>query len=170
LAVFALSFTLAGVCTGEATPEPDVVVVPVPEDGEGDADENWCCEYKNDAGEKRHALVDGAAECNDEFGGREGRWVSGAECIPCCCKSPNDPDDKKKGFNFELTTPVSCSVVGECLAGDHAKCSDGDDDDKDEARKPKNTPRPAPRNTRPAPGNRIERPGRDKSKGAPRPR
>ena len=80
LACCVLTFSFAGMCTGEVEKEPDVVVVPVPEDGEEDADENWCCEYKNDAGEKRHALVDGAAECNDEFGGRDGPAASAETC------------------------------------------------------------------------------------------
>lgn len=147
--VFAVSIVFGfGFMCGGAVDEDDdeeVVVVPVPEDGDDDG--NWCCEYEDDDGKKRFALTDGAAACNNEFGDRDGRWVSDSKCTPCCCKAPNDPDDRSKGNNFELTTAVACSAVGECLAADAKQCGGtrGGDD--------RAQPRPRPR---PSPGNKVD--------------
>ena len=116
-------FAFGAMCTGAGTDEAtdgeevdkdkEVVVVPVPEDGD---EEHWCCEYEDDEGAKKFALVEGPGECNDKFADMNGRWVSGNECTPCCCKSPNDPDNESKGHSFELTTPTTCADVGECAA------------------------------------------------------
>ncbi len=158
-----LAFALALACgSGESetpTEEPDVVVVPVPE-GDDDGkrkgkDEHWCCQYEDADGKQHYALTDGKAACTNEFGDRNGSWTSGNECTPCCCKAPNDPDDASKGKNFELTTAVACSAVGECLVADADQCKSG----KGRREKTKATPTPTPRpRSGPAPNERRTRP------------
>ena len=150
-----LVFMFAGMCGGggeEAAPEEDPVVVPVPtadaEGKEGEDGENWCCEYKDTEGAKQYALTEGPAECNTKYADQDGRWISGSQCIPCCCKTANDPEDAEKGDSFELTTPKSCSgASGECLAGDAAECSDGEEEVAEDKEQAKPRPRPKPRPT-----------------------
>ncbi|MFT4625543.1 MAG: hypothetical protein ACI8PZ_004211 [Myxococcota bacterium] len=149
--VFGFGFMCASGDT-EGEKDPDVVVVPVPDgDDDDDDDGNWCCEYEDDDGDKHFALTDGAAACNNEFGDRDGRWVSDSKCTPCCCKAANDPDDRSKGNNFELTTAASCSAVGECLAADAKQCGGDDDDDDDRGGSTRPSPRP-----RPTPGGSVD--------------
>lgn len=143
---------MCGMGETEAEPEKDVVVVPVPEDDEEDDDGNWCCQFEDADGVERFELTDGAAACNNEFGDRNGTWVNDSKCTPCCCKAPNDPDDSSKGNNFELTTAVACSDVGECLAADAKQCSEGGRRGGDKAKKPSPSPTP-----RPSPGRVDER-------------
>lgn len=141
-----LVFAFAGMCGGGEEPKnDDPVVVPVNDDKNGDDDEgNWCCEYKDDDGAKQYALTDGPAECNTKYADNDGRWVDGNQCIPCCCKAPNDPEDAEKGYTHELTTPKSCvSGSGECLAADADECAD----DEKAAPKPKPKPKPSERIT-----------------------
>jgi hypothetical protein len=119
-----------------ATDAPqDVVVVPVTE---GTGGPNWCCEY-SEGGVTRFALTGGKADCESEFGDRSGRWVDGAQCIPCCCKSPNDEGNLDLGYTYELTTPSSCAGSGTCVADTEATCKGG----KTTAA-PRPTPRPGP--------------------------
>ncbi len=144
LLAFSVVFAIGGTCMSgggeEAPEEDDPVVVPVEDDEDDDDDEDWCCEYKDDEGTTQYALVDGPSECNTEYGTKEGRYVSGNQCIPCCCKSPKDPDDAEKGDAYELTTPKSCAVNagGDCLKAEHEECTGkgggkgkGRDKDKD---------------------------------------
>jgi hypothetical protein len=106
-----------------ATPEPEVVVVPVPEDDrKKDQGPHWCCEFETAEGSKQYALVDGAAQCTSEYGDRKGAWVENAACTPCCCKSPNDAADLTKGYGYELSTAHACSATGECLAENAVEC------------------------------------------------
>lgn len=123
--------------------EPQVVIVPVPGDPGG---EHWCCEFVESAGgAKLYALVAGPAECNAKFADKEGRWMEGPQCTPCCCKSPNDKADPSKGDTYELTTPLTCAGTGVCLAADSKEC-DG------QAKTPEADPKPTepkPRNPPP---------------------
>lgn len=153
-----LVFAFAGMCGGAPAEDPkddDPVVVPVAdadEGEEGDDEGDWCCEYKDGDGASQYALTDGPAECNTKYADQDGRWVSGNQCIPCCCKAPNDPDDAEKGHSFELTTPKSCVAgSGECQAADSEECSDGE-------RKPRARPGKA-NPSKGAPKTRIGRPG-----------
>jgi hypothetical protein len=136
-------------CVGDAE-EPaseDPIVVPVPvvdddkgEDGDGD---DWCCEYKDGDEATQYAITDGPAECNTKYAAQDGRWISGTQCIPCCCKTPNDAEDAEKGDAFELTTPKSCSAAsGECLAGDAEECGGETDKAKEAVTKPAPKRRP----------------------------
>lgn len=154
LLALCVPFAFAGMCQGYIPgmgeeEEKEVIVVPVPED---DVDEEaWCCEYKDDAGAKKFALVEGAAECNEKYGGdKEGRWVSGPECLPCCCKSPNNAEDPAAGSNFELTTPTSCAGVGECTSEENACAEKENRDGVNRDGRPR--PRPAPRREFTRPG------------------
>lgn len=139
-----LVFAFAGMCGGggggEEPADDDPVVVPVTDDDDKDGDDegDWCCEYKDGDGAKQYALTDGPAECNTKYADQDGRWVSGNQCIPCCCKAPNDPDDDDKGHSFELTTPKSCVAgSGECLNADSDECADADRPRGDRPRKGK---------------------------------
>jgi hypothetical protein len=134
-----------------ATPEPadpapatmdgeggqDVVVVPVPA---GSADgTHWCCEY-TDAGVTKYALTTDKLSCETTYSTKSARWVDGAQCIPCCCKSPNDAGNLDLGYSFALTTPSACAGSGECAAMTGTTCgpaAEGDDEEDV-------TPRPAP--------------------------
>lgn len=122
------------------TPAPtdgqEVVVVPVPE---GSAGPHWCCEY-TEAGVTRFALMTGKSDCEAEYGDQSGRWVDGAQCIPCCCKAPNDEGNLDLGYNYELTTPSSCAGEGTCVADSAATCNGG----KPATAAPKPTPKPGP--------------------------
>lgn len=122
LLALSVAAAFGAMCTGgtaEEEPEADPVVVPV----DGDEEEAWCCEYKDDAGSTQYALVEGPSECNTKYSTQDGRYVSGNQCLPCCCATDKDPDDASKGDNFELTTPKSCNAVGgECAAGDAKEC------------------------------------------------
>ena len=104
-----LVFVFAGMCGGGGEAEnDDPVVVPVAEDDAADEDGDegsWCCEYKDEDGGTQYALTEGPAECNTKYADNDGRWISGNQCIPCCCKAPNDPEDAEKGHAYELTTP-----------------------------------------------------------------
>ncbi len=134
---FAFASTCTGMIPGMGEAEKELVIVPVPEN---DADEDaWCCEYKGDDGNKKHALVKGAAECNETYGGdKEGRWVSGPECIPCCCKTT--PAEDAATPTFELTTPLACAAVGECIS-DGGECkSDERRNGSDRDGKPRRNP------------------------------
>lgn len=145
-----LMFTLAGMCGGgggeEAVPaDQDPVVVPVAadggDDGAADADENWCCEYKDGDEATQYALTEGPAECNTKYADQDGRWVSGNQCIPCCCETANDAEDAEQGMAHELTTPKSCvNASGECKAADADECKS--EEEVEEAK-----PAPAPRPT-----------------------
>jgi hypothetical protein len=120
--------------TVEGEEGQDVVVVPVPEEGaEGT---HWCCEY-SDGGATKYALADSKTTCDATYGSKSGRWVDGAQCIPCCCKSPNDEGNLDLGYTFALTTPSACAGSGECVPMGDDTC---EVDDKDE-------PKPAPRPT-----------------------
>ena len=153
-----LVFAFGGMCgAGGEEKNDDPVVVPVADDDgkNGDDDEgNWCCEYKDGEGSKQYALTDGPAECNTKYADQDGRWVSGNQCIPCCCKAPNDAEDEDKGFAYELTTPKSCVAgSGECLAADAEECG-GDDEPAKKKPKPKSgdgsiKPKPRPKTVRP---------------------
>jgi hypothetical protein len=153
-------FALGAMCAGETEEEEEqeVIVVPVPEDDENDKKKkgDWCCEYEDEDGDKKFELTRGPGECNSKYEDQSGRWVSGNECIPCCCKAPNDPEEGGKGNNFELTTPTECAAVegGECLAGDAEECErrrKPKEEEKEKARPaPRPSPRPGPR-TRPRP-------------------
>jgi hypothetical protein len=102
-------------------PATDVVVVPVTE---GSAGPHWCCEY-SEAGVTRFAMVAGKADCDAEYGDEGGRWVDGPQCMPCCCKSPNDEGNLDLGYTYELTTPSSCAGSGTCVADTDATCKGG---------------------------------------------
>lgn len=152
-----LVFMIGGMCGG-ATDEPtkeDPVVVPVPvveDDKEGGDGEDWCCEYKDGDDATQYAVTDGPAECNTKYADQDGRWISGTQCIPCCCKTPNDAEDAEKGDAFELTTPKSCSAAsGECLVGDAEECggeASDEEDAKDSTKRPvRRTPRALPPKT-----------------------
>lgn len=118
----AVVFAFGGMCGGGGGGvADDPIVVPV----KGGADEAWCCEYRDDAGATQYALVDGPSECNDSYGARGGRYVSGNHCLPCCCETPRDPDNAVAGLVHELTSPRSCANVGgQCKAGDAKECSE----------------------------------------------
>lgn len=120
--------------TVEGEQGQDVVVVPVPDEGTGT---HWCCEYSEGSGTK-YALSETKATCESTFGAKGARWTDGAQCIPCCCKSPNDEGNLDLGYTFGLTTPSGCAGSGECVPMGDDTC---DDDDKDD----KAAPRPAPR-------------------------
>jgi hypothetical protein len=127
--------------TATPTPAPnaegqDVVVVPVPEGAGGP---HWCCEY-SEGGVTRFALMTGKSDCEAEYGDQSGRWVDGAQCIPCCCKAPNDEGNLDLGYNYELTTPSSCAGTGTCVADSPATCNGG----KPTSAAPKPTPKPGP--------------------------
>lgn len=159
-----LVFAFGGMCSGGGSDDDDgdnVVVVPVPDDNSDE--EHWCCEYEDEGGSKKFALADGPAECNSKYEDMNGRWVSGAQCTPCCCKSSNEGDDEEGedgdgddegSFSYELTTPAACAPVGECLAGDSKECGG------------KATPRPRPR---PNPGGGTATGGRGRPGGSVRP-
>jgi hypothetical protein len=142
--------------TDEAGDDDDKEIVIVPVDGGGGP--HHCCAVTED-GKERHTLAKGPAECQNRLGGT---WVEGSMCIPCCCKSPHDPDDRDKGHTYELTTPGSCAGVGECVTDDVPECPAnregddppaGDDDDDKAQPDPKPRPRPTPRpRPRPRPG------------------
>ena len=134
-------FAFGAMCTGAVTTEDDgtdgdetdkeVVIVPVPTSGD---DENWCCQYVDEDGAKRFALVDGPTECNSDFADMDGRWVSGTQCTPCCCKSDGD---------VELTTPGECAGVGECVSAEgHRECEAAQDDEEDDDPPIRKGPRP----------------------------
>ena len=137
-----LVFAVAGMCGGGGEMNEDPVVVPVNTDDDANEEEDegyWCCEYKDDGGSSQYALTEGPAECNTTYS-EKGRWISGNQCIPTCCKSPNDPEDEEAGFTFELTTPKSCVAgSGELLASDSEECEVESDKPK------KATPRAKPR-------------------------
>ena len=139
--------------------EKDKQVIVVPVDGDPQK-EYWCCKYQEaaeDDGEEGDdedkdkdkegedapktyawALVEGPSECQSLYGSQHGEYVQGNECIPCCCKSPNDPDDNSQGYTFELTTPTSCALSGECVASDSSECKGAPT---------RTTPRPRPHTT-----------------------
>jgi hypothetical protein len=102
-------------------PQREIVVVPVFDDGKA---EHWCCAYDQD-GARRYALVDGPTACRTQFGSTGGSWTEGNECIPCCCRTPVSETDASKGAVYEVTSPVACAGVGECVAGDPAECGVG---------------------------------------------
>ncbi len=155
LAALVLAFGLA--CAGgtdvavdaeeAATPEPaapapamaeeeegqDVVVVPVPEDGA--AGTHWCCEY-SDAGVTKYALTTDKLACETTYSAKSARWVDGAQCIPCCCKSPNDAGNLDLGYSYALTTPSTCAGSGECVSMTRDTCGPAEKDD-DEIVKPR---------------------------------
>ncbi len=152
-----LVFAMAGMCAGgggedkKEDKNDDPVVVPVADDrdDDGEDDGDWCCEYKDAEGSKQYALTDGPAECNTKYADQDGRWVSGNQCIPCCCKAPNDPDDAEKGYSYELTTPKSCVAgQGECLKADAEECGDDPKAKKPRRDLPK---KPRPSNYKPKP-------------------
>lgn len=147
-----LMFTLAGMCGGgggeDVVEDQDPVVVPVAadsdkDDGDGAAaeDENWCCEYKDEGEATQYALTEGPAECNTKYADQDGRWVSGNQCIPCCCETPNDLEDAEAGMAHELTTPKSCvNASGECKAADADECkSEEEVEEVEEAPAPRPT-------------------------------
>jgi hypothetical protein len=137
---------------GEDDDGKEVVVVPVPGGGTG---EHWCCEYV-EGSKTLHAIVAGPAECNAKFAEKKGRWMEGAMCTPCCCKSANDKADASKGYVFELTTPGTCAGVGECLAGDAKECEGmmpEPEEEKEKAPAPRPRPGPKPDGT----GNKAKR-------------
>lgn len=140
-----LVFAFAGMCGGGEETSEDPVVVPVNTDDDANEDDDegyWCCEYKDDGGSTQYALTEGPAECNTTYSEKEGRWISGNQCIPTCCKSPNDPEDDDAGFTFELTTPKSCVAgSGELLASDSDECEVKKDKPKKVAPRPKPRPR-----------------------------
>lgn len=141
-----------GASDGEDGVKDNIVVVPVPE---GDDEEHWCCEYVDEDEKKRFALTDGPGECNKTFEDRDGRWVSGNQCTPCCCEAPVDPEDDDSETARELTTPSECAGVGECVPlGKDGECVEADEEDEEKAR-PNPRPRPRPRPTpRPVPRER----------------
>lgn len=101
-------------------PVREVVVVPVPVDG---ATEHWCCAFDQD-GARRFALVDGPTACRTQYGERGGAWTEGPECIPCCCRTPVSDTDASQGAVYELTSPVACAGVGECIPGGEQACAE----------------------------------------------
>ncbi|HHO52707.1 MAG TPA: hypothetical protein ENK18_17995 [Deltaproteobacteria bacterium] len=127
-----------------------IVVVPVPE---GEDKEHWCCEYVDEEEQKRFALTDGPGDCNSAFEDRDGRWVSGTQCTPCCCEAPSDPEDEDSELALELTTPSECAGVGECVPLDKdGACGEdeggedgGGEDGGGEEANPRPRPRPRPR-------------------------
>jgi len=123
--------------TVEGEEGQDVVVVPVPE--EGAAGTHWCCEY-TDAGITKYALTTDKLSCETTYSTKSARWVDGAQCIPCCCKSPNDAGNLDLGYSFALTTPGSCAGSGECVPMSGATCGAPDED---EIVKPRPAPRPS---------------------------
>jgi hypothetical protein len=138
-----------------ATPEPvepvpttvegeggqDVVVVPVPEGAA--AGTHWCCEY-SEAGVTKYALTTDKLSCETTYSTKNARWVDGAQCIPCCCKSPNDAGNLDLGYSYALTAPSACAGSGECAPMSGTTCGPAaaDDDDEEEERP---APRPSPR-------------------------
>lgn len=162
LLALSVVFAFGAMCTGGAEDEQaveDPVVVPVDGDGSADEDEGyWCCEYKDEADNTQYALVEGPAECNAKYGAKDGRYVDGNQCIPCCCETDKDADDASKGQVYELTTPKSCSTIGgECKEASHEACADGDSKPKKE--RTTTSPRPTPRAPRTIsnPGERSDR-------------
>ena len=152
-----LVFSVAGMCGTEEPTNDDPVVVPVTDDGDdkdGEDEGDWCCEYKDKDDAKQYALTDGPAECNTKYADMDGRWVSGNQCIPCCCKAPNDPDDADKGNSYELTTPKSCVAgSGECMNADSEECAGDEKAKKPNPKKPKPSggirPNPRPKTVKP---------------------
>lgn len=150
-----LVFAFAGACGGttEEVKDDDPVVVPVVEDkdkdkGKGEDDGDWCCEYQDEEGSKQYVLTDGPAECNEKYEDKDGRWVSGNQCIPCCCKIEKDKpaDDGSKRYKYDLTTPKFCAAdSGECLVGDAKECQDKEKDEDDEEEDKDDKPDPNPR-------------------------
>lgn len=125
----------------EKDKDKEVVIVPVPGD---DGGEHWCCEFVEEkGGSKLYALVAGPAECNAKYAEKEGRWVEGPQCTPCCCKSPNDKADASKGDTYELTTPGTCAGTGVCLAADSKECEGQAKEPEPDAPKPSPNPRPS---------------------------
>lgn len=158
--VLALGLACAGgsddsavVPDGTLTPEPvaptpttvegeqgqDVVVVPVPEEGSGT---HWCCEYSED-GVTKFALTADKSACESSFSSKGARWVDGAQCIPCCCKSPNDEGNLDLGYSFALTTPGACASSGECVPMGDDTCAEKAD--AETTTKPAPRPNPGPR-------------------------
>lgn len=135
--------------------DKELVIVPV----DGDEGPHHCCAISED-GKERHQLARGPGECKNKLGGK---WVEGSVCIPCCCKSPHDPDDLDKGYAYELTVPGTCAGVGDCVTDDVPECPQnrdedaaegGDDDEADKGKgkgKAQPDPKPRPR-PRPSPG------------------
>lgn len=104
-------------CSGvPAAPDKNVVVVPVVGDPEAD---HFCCEYTEGDG-KRFALVDSAQTCKAQFAAKDGRWVEGPDCLPCCCKTQASPTDPSQGSNYALVTPSECG--GACVTDDVKEC------------------------------------------------
>lgn len=98
----------------EEAGDDKVVVVPVI----GDADaEHHCCAYEGSDGSKKYAVSEGPSDCNDRFGEMKGAWHTGVECMPCCCKAEGA---EGADATYELTTPTSCTAVGECVAAEDA--------------------------------------------------
>ena len=121
--------------TVEGEQGQDVVVVPVPAGSA--AGTHWCCEY-TDAGVTKYALTTDKLSCETTYSTKSARWVDGAQCIPCCCKSPNDAGNLDLGYSFALTTPSACSGSGECTTMTGSTCGPAADDDEVQ-------PRPSPR-------------------------
>lgn len=121
--------------TVEGEQGQEVVVVPVPDEGTGT---HWCCQYSED-GVNKYALADGKTKCEADYSTKGALWVDGAQCIPCCCKSPNDEGNLDLGYTFALTTPSACAGSGECVPIGDDTCDDDDKDDKDEV---KTAPKP----------------------------
>lgn len=145
-----LVFAFAGACGGteEEKKDDDPVVVPVVDDkgkDKGKDEGDWCCEYEDEEGSKQYVLTDGPAECNEKYEDKDGRWVSGNQCIPCCCKVEREKPDAegKKRYKYDLTTPKFCAAdSGECLVGDAKECQDREDKEEDD--EDEKTPRPNP--------------------------
>ena len=123
-----LVFSLTGCDSIMGPSEPEVIVVPVPDGGgdKGKEEGDFCCKYKGESGDQ-YALAEGPSECKAKHGD-DAEWVSGSQCIPCCCKSPNDAEDEEKGFTFEMTTPTACNATGECTGAD--ECSEKKEEPK----------------------------------------
>lgn len=106
-------------------------MVAVYADGEA---EHWCCAY-DEGGQRRFALMDSPAACRERYGDRGGAWTEGVECLPCCCRVPVSETDAARGARYELTSPVACAGVGECLPGDAPDCETPPDGDHPKARR-----------------------------------
>ena len=147
-----IAFSFGAVCSGvggeevpppvepepEVAPAPEpvkeVVVVPVADDGK----EHWCCAW-DDAGTRKYTLLKGPAECRNRYAEKGGAWTEGPECTPCCCKTAQSDSDPSRGFAYELTTPLACAGVGECLLGEAKECAG-----QQEPPEPTPAPRPKP--------------------------
>jgi hypothetical protein len=121
-------------------------------DGAAVASDAACCAYDGPLGET-HALVDTEAECTSTYADNNPRMVAGAQCVPVCCKYPEDAADLSKGDAYALVATGNCTLrKGEVVPSGADTCRDPDVPAARPRPKPSAAPVTIPPLKRPTPG------------------